>query len=261
MREDFLRHVTPVVLTKDEEANIGRSLDRLQWARRVVVLDSLSTDRTREIAASFANVEIFERPFDLHATQWNHALEQCGIETDWVLALDADYILTDALLDEIRTLTPPPDVVACEARFRYCIEGRPLRGSLYPPVRVLFRRELGRFEQDGHTHRLRIEGTVFPLRSRILHDDRKPLSRWLESQHAYMAQEAAKLRSTRWRDLGWADRIRMTRILGPPAAFLVALFVKGAILDGRAGLHYALQRLVAEAILSMQLIEGDLRAR
>src|SRR6266480_566483 len=60
----LLSEVTPVVLTGDEEANIGRTLGQLGWARQVIVVDSESRDRTREIAESFPNVRFITRPFD-----------------------------------------------------------------------------------------------------------------------------------------------------------------------------------------------------
>src|SRR5947208_17111059 len=82
----FGAEITPVVLTRDEEVNIGRTLGQLRWAREVIVVDSESTDRTREIAASFPNVRVTVRRFDDFAGQWKHALSM--IDTDWILALD-----------------------------------------------------------------------------------------------------------------------------------------------------------------------------
>ena len=100
------------------------------------------------------------------------------------------------------------DIAAYEIAFTYCIEGRPLRGSLYPALPVLFRRGRASFVQDGHTEKLRIDGQVRPLRNRLLHDDRKSLERWLQSQARYQAYEAEKLSTRPWSDLGWADRPR-----------------------------------------------------
>src|SRR5512143_2622752 len=90
--------ITPLILTWNEEANIARTLDKLRWAREVVVVDSGSTDGTRAICESFPNVRVVVRPFDSHAAQWNFGLKETGIVSDWVLALDADYVLTDDLV-------------------------------------------------------------------------------------------------------------------------------------------------------------------
>jgi len=99
----MLGSITPLILTLNEAANIERSLAKLNWARDIVVVDSGSTDGTCEILARHPVVRVFERPFTTHAEQWNFALQQTGLRTEWVLAMDADYVLSDALLaDRVR---------------------------------------------------------------------------------------------------------------------------------------------------------------
>jgi len=249
-----LSAITPFVLTLDEEPNIGRVLDRLGWARRVIVVDSGSTDRTVELAGAYANVEILTRAFDSFAGQSNYGL--AAVETPWALALDADYILPEALVAEIRALPDEPRERGFLVPFEYRILGRTLRASLYPPRQVLFRRDAGSFLQDGHAHRVRVAGPTGRLRSPVLHDDRKDLGRWLRNQVAYAEVEAAKLTSTPLGELGWIDRLRRTAVLGPPAVTAWCLFAKGLVLDGRAGLYYTAQRAVAETILSLKLVEA-----
>jgi len=253
-----LADITPVILTYNEAANIGRSLERLSWAREVVIVDSGSTDETLAIASRFPNVRTVERPFDTHARQWRFAVEETGITSDWVLRLDADYMVEPALRDEIAALKPDDATAAYEIAFTYCIDGRPLRGSLYPALPVLFRRGRGRFEQDGHTEKLRIDGPIRTLANRLLHDDRKSLERWLQSQARYQAQEADKLMTQSWSALSWPDRLRRTRLLGPLAVAVHCLFVKGLVFDGSAGLLYTTQRVTADLILSMHLLRRDL---
>ena len=254
----MLAKITPVILTYNEAANIGRSLERLTWASEVVIVDSHSTDDTVAIARGFPNVRVVQRPFDTHSRQWRFAVEETGIASDWVLRLDADYMVEPALRDEIAALRPDPATAACEIAFTYCIEGRPLRASLYPALPVLFRRGRGRFEQDGHTEKLRIDGPVVKLSQRLLHDDRKSLERWLQSQARYQAQEADKLLDRPWSQLSWPDRIRRTRLLGPLAVLVHCLVVKRLVFDGTAGLLYTAQRVTADIILSMQLLRRDL---
>ena len=254
----MLASITPVILTYNEAANIGRSLERLVWAHEVVIVDSGSTDDTLAIAGRFPNVRTVQRPFDTHARQWRFAVEETGVVTDWVLRLDCDYMVEPALRDEIAGLAPAADTAAYEIAFTYCIEGKPLRASLYPALPVLFRRGKGRFVQDGHTEKLRIDGPVVKLRNRLLHDDRKSLERWLQSQSRYQAIEAEKLTTRAWSELGWADRLRRTRVLGPPAVAVHCLIVKGLAFDGTAGLLYTAQRVTADVILSMHLLRRDL---
>jgi glycosyltransferase involved in cell wall biosynthesis len=254
----MLEKITPVILTYNEAPNIGRTLERLAWARDIVVVDSFSDDDTLAIVDRTPQARLFQREFDCHENQWNFALKETGVTSEWVLALDADYMLTPELSEELRNLIPEPNIRGYTANFVYCVNGRPLRGSAYPPVTVLYRREGARYRQDGHTHRVVIEGTLDNLRSHILHDDRKSLSHWLRAQDKYMQLEKQKIVESAWRDLGWADRVRRLRVIAPFGIFVYCLFVKGAILDGRAGLYYAFQRLLSELILSLYLIEESL---
>jgi hypothetical protein len=249
-----LSAITPFVLTLDEEPNIGRVLHALRWARRVLVVDSGSADRTVEIAGSFSNVEVLTRAFDSPAGQSDYAL--AAVETAWAMALDADYVVPPALVEEITALPEEPAESGFFAPFEYMVLGRKLRGSLYPPRQVLFRKVLAAFEQDGHTQRVEVAGASGSLRTPILHDDRKGLRRWLRNQATYAEQEAAKLAASPLRELAWPDRLRATMVLGPPAVTLYCLFGRGLVLDGRAGLYYTAQRAVAEGILSIKLMEA-----
>src|SRR5262245_35297761 len=99
----MLNNITPLILTGNEAPNIARTLGKLSWAREVVIVDSHSTDDTRAVAeAAHHCVRWYERGFTTHADQWTFALTATGITTDWVLALDADYVLTDALIEELK---------------------------------------------------------------------------------------------------------------------------------------------------------------
>jgi glycosyltransferase involved in cell wall biosynthesis len=255
--EAVLDQITPVILTYNEENNIARTLDRLRWARDVVVADSFSTDKTVSLIKSFPNVRSFQRAFDNHAQQWNYAIKDTAISTEWVLALDADYCLTDEFIREVSQLTPAHEIDGYTAAFRYCIFGHPLRGALYPPVTVLFRNRTGHYVQDGHTQRVAIDGPVRNLVSWILHDDRKPLSHWLQAQDRYMRLEAQHITEQEWSKLGVADKLRTVPLVAPFVVFWYCYIGKGLWLDGRFGLYYALQRMLAECVLALRLIEQN----
>lgn len=254
----MLNTITPVILTYNEEANIGRALDRLSWANKVVVVDSLSSDSTKQVAMGYENVRFIEHEFQAHAAQWNYAVQDTGIDSDWILALDADYILTDDLVEELKVLEPPDDVAGFRVRFIYCVFGRRLRGSIYPPVVVLYRRQNSSYIQDGHTQRLVPSGRVENLDSPILHDDRKSLRRWLISQSYYMKLQSKLITEKPWRDLGWNNRLRRGLVLSPFLVFMYSMFLKRGFMDGRAGLFYAIQKSTAEMILSVYLIKEKL---
>lgn len=242
--------VTPVILTGNEEANIGRTLAALAWAEDVVVVDSFSTDATVEIARRFPNVRVVQRALDTLAEQWTFAVAQA--RTQWVLTLDADYFVSPELVRELESLAF--DTSGYEAQFLYAIDGKPLRASLYTPRVVLLRRDRAEFYMDGHTQRVSVHGGVEPLRTKLVHDDRKPFSRFVERQRRYMRDEAEKLRHADARALNVAARVRKLVIVAPFAVVFHTLFVKGLILDGLAGLRYTWERFVAELILSRELL-------
>jgi glycosyltransferase involved in cell wall biosynthesis len=251
-----LDDITPLILTFNEAPNIGDTLERLRWAKRVVVVDSFSSDATIEIAESFDNVAVVQRRFDDHVSQWNLGLGQ--IETVWVLTLDADYRCPPALAEEIRGLDGDCD--AYVAAFTYCVDGKPLRGTLYPPRAVLFRPKRCRYVQDGHTQRLIHDPRrTRELSTKLLHDDRKPLADWLVAQTKYQELNVDKLLDTPWSQLGWSDRLRRWYVVIPVLTFFYCLFVKRLILDGRAGCYYTLQRVYAEMLMSLTLLDRRLR--
>jgi glycosyltransferase involved in cell wall biosynthesis len=250
-----LSDITPLILTFNEEANIARCLERLCWASRIVLMDSGSTDRTLAICKQFPNVEVVYRAFDSFAGQCNAGLER--ISSDWVLSLDSDYVFPEDLPNFLAKLGSAATVKGFRFPFRYCIHGSPLRSCLYPPRTVLYLRQVAKYQNDGHGHRVQIDGPVADLPVLIDHDDRKPLSRWLDSQRKYAALEADKL-SREVSFKGTADRLRKMIWPAAPAAFFYTLFVRRLFLDGRPGLSYALQRTYAELLLSLELLERKL---
>lgn len=250
----MLEEITPLILTFNESLNVDRTLQHLAWAKRIVVIDSYSTDKTLEILQSYPQVTIFQREFDTHTNQWNYGLQQ--VETEWVLSLDADYIATDELIAEIESLPKDSLVDGYSVRFKYCVFGKPLRSTLLPPRQVLFRREKAIYVDDGHTQRLRLNGKSAILSSYIYHDDRKSLSRWLWAQDRYIIIETQKLLVTPDSQLSFGDRIRKKKLIAPFLILFYCLIINKGILDGWAGWFYAFQRMLAEILLSIRLIEN-----
>ena len=254
----MLDQITPLILTYNEAPYIARTLTSVSWAKDVVVVDSFSNDDTVKIAESFPRVRVFQRTFDCHRNQWEFGLKETGITTRWVLALDADYVVSNEFANELKTLQPSAETAGYRASFVYCIKGRELRSGIYPPVTVLYRREGASYIQDGHTQRVALQGQIENLSSPMLHDDRKSLKCWLASQARYTELEARKLRAADPSDLDLADRMRRWRIVVPPAMLVYCLIVRGGIFDGWAGFYYAFQRAMAELMLALKLHSQEL---
>lgn len=247
-----LHDITPVIAVYNEGPNLRRCLERLTWATQVVVVDSSSTDDTLSIAASFPNTRVVQHVYVDHTTKWNFGVSEAP--TRWILSLDADYVLCAGFEDELRALDDQvADAWFC--RFHYCVNGFPLRATLYPPRAVLFRKDRCTYIQDGHTQLLQIPGASAFLQTAMLHDDRKPLSRWFVSQDHCARLEAEKLASAAPGLLRWQDRVRRMLVIAPILTFFYCLFAKRLILDGWRGWFYTWQRVLAEVMLSLRLLE------
>jgi len=255
----MLDQITPIIVTYNEAPNIERTLNALAWANEVLVIDSFSNDETLSICAKFTNVRVIQNEYSGPTDQSNFGLEQ-DIQNEWVMSMDADYVVTPALQDEIADLAPNSDVRGFEIGFEYLINGRPLKGSLYPPRTALYRHKSARYQRDGHTQRVVIDGLVLPLKQKMQHDDRKPYSRWLASQRKYAAQEAQKLAGIKWQTLSWPDRLRYWGV-APLAVIPYTLIVKGLAFSGYAGLEYTWQRVVAEVYLQLARINLKIKKK
>ena len=191
LKLQMLDHITPVLLTYNEEHNIARTMSHLAWAKDIVVVDSGGADRTLAVLATFDRARVFHRRFDTHANQWRYAIENTQIATDWILrSFDADYQVSDALIAELALLNSNAPVSAYRISFDYAVLARQLLSyALYPANTILLRR--GRFsvQDEGHTEVWDVSGPIVTLSARIVHDDWKPTGQWLIGQARYMQRE------------------------------------------------------------------------
>jgi glycosyltransferase involved in cell wall biosynthesis len=250
--------VTPVVLTFNEAPNIGRTLDSLGWASRVVVLDSGSTDDTERIARQHPNVEWHTRPFDRHDAQWAFAVGCASAGDGYVLALDADHQVPPDFVAELETSFLPGGYAGAVAGFEYRLLGRSIGRALYPPKVVLFKPGALIIKQPGHTQEFSLAGAQYQFRSRLVHDDRKPIDRFAASQARYVQLEAERLLARR--DLRWSDRLRLTGLM-PLIAAPVAFLRAGGPFGGAAAARYAYERATFECLLAIALMTAKLGAR
>lgn len=249
-----LSTITPVIITYNESPNIGRTLDQLTWAKEIIIIDSYSTDDTLEIIARFPNAKVIQNTFVSHTAQWNVGLSH--VTSEWVLSLDADYFLTPNCLKEITELDFSLPLSGYFIPFKYCVFGKPIRGSIYPPKCALFKKEHSYFYEDGHTQVIKVQGESGQLKNHIFHDDRKSLDRWIDFQKNKLKMEISKLTTEPDSALSLPDRIRKKKVIAPFLVFFYCLIVKGGILDGWRGWFYASQRLYAELVLSLYLIDA-----
>jgi glycosyltransferase involved in cell wall biosynthesis len=256
-----LSDISAFILTYNEKPNLGRCLESVAWASQILVLDSGSTDGTAAIVASYPQARLVVRPFDCHSNQANFGLTQ--ITSAWVLSLDADYVISPDLREEITaTMAHADPGTVYFAPFKFRVYGKLLRTCFMPPRGILYAHASAVYEQDGHTQRLSTAGRKTAMLTHpIIHDDRKPLTRWLESQRKYAVLEADKLRATPDSELNIPDRLRRTGWANVLVILPYALFVRGLIWDGVPGVLYAMERLYAELILALHVLHGKLEGK
>jgi glycosyltransferase involved in cell wall biosynthesis len=197
---DFTRSVdvTLIVLTRNEEKNLPACLESVSgWASEIFVVDSGSTDRTLEIAEQSC-AEVRTHPFETHSKQWQWALANLPISTEWVLGLDADQRVTAELRSEISEFIhgkPAADIGGCFVKRKQIFRGRWIRhGGYYPKYLLkLFRREAVWTDSDDLVdHHFRVRGQVIKLNGDIIEDNRNEadISVWIEKHNRYAALQA-----------------------------------------------------------------------
>lgn len=163
--------IAALIITKNEEHNIGGCLESVKWADERIVIDACSTDRTVEIAKGMG-AKVFTRPWPGYGAQRNFSLEQAT--TSWVFVIDADERVTPELRQEIGEIFrqgPPTEVAAYEVPRRNYFYGKWIQfGGIYPDYTPrLFRRELGRYGEIPLHEPLYLNGTSVRLRSPMDH--------------------------------------------------------------------------------------------
>ena len=169
MDQPVKKRLSACIICHNEEKNIERCLDSLKWVHDIIVVDSMSTDRTVEIAKGHTD-RVFQRPWPGYAAQKNFVLLKA--ESDWVLSIDADEAVSSALCDEISAEIAKPDAPdGYRIPRRSFYQGRWINHSGYYPDRQLrlFRREKGRWVGGRVHERMAVEGRVGDLKQDLFH--------------------------------------------------------------------------------------------
>jgi acetyltransferase-like isoleucine patch superfamily enzyme/glycosyltransferase involved in cell wall biosynthesis len=249
-----------LIQTHNEELNLPHTLQSIQgWVNRIFVVDSGSTDATCQIAESFGAV-VVPKAWEGYAKQKNWALDHLPFESPWILILDADESVSPPLKEEIMSLILRPVQNVPEAGFflnRVTIfMGREIRHCGYFPAwnLRLFKTGRARYEErDVHEHMI-VQGPTAHLRHLLLHEDRRGLEHFIAKHNRYSTLEAIEIYRHRerwpgfWRFLN--DRLARRRYIkyciAPKLAlpwffnFVYMYFIRGGILDRRAGLNLCL---------------------
>lgn len=209
--------LTAIILTKDEEKNIEECIASIRGvAKRIVVVDSYSTDRTVEIAGRLG-AEVWQHAFLNQAKQFIYAMETVDIRTTWVMRLDADERLTEASAAEIEQLcneNTETDVNGLVLRFEVTFMGKKLRhGGIYPFRKLLvFKYGRGRMEdRNMDEHIVLTEGRSVEVKNDSRHHDYKDLTYWIDKHNRYASREAMDYFQFRQAGQDGADSERLDR--------------------------------------------------
>ena len=225
--------ISATIITLNEERNVARAIESLRCADEILVVDSGSTDRTVEIAQNLG-ARVVESAWPGYANQKNHAAEEAS--NDWILSLDADESLSEALEAEIwrfKKNEPECDAYTMPRLAQYL--GRWIRHSGWYPdrkIRLYDRRKatwVGKFVHET----VRVSGKVGHLDSNLLHFTCDSLSEHLRTMDSYTTLAAQQL-------LENGEPVTFLRILlTPPWTFFQTYVLKLGFLDGVEGLAIA----------------------
>ena len=187
--------MTVIILTKNEESNLENCISSLgDIAKRLIVVDSFSTDHTVEIAKRLGP-DVYYHEWKHYADQFNWALDNTGIDTKWVFRFDADERLTPEARAEIAekcTLHASDDVSGFMMRYKMLFLGRFLKhGGWYPFLKItIFKFGKGRFEDRAMgEHIILSDGRCVDLVNDCLHYDFKNLTAWIDKHNGYSSRE------------------------------------------------------------------------
>lgn len=134
-----MHKISAVIITHNEENRVRSTLESVKWCDEIIILDSNSTDKTIDICKEYSNCKIFFQPFLGYGLQKELAVEKAS--NDWVLSLDADEVVTDALRKEIQTILSEPVIQS---------------SGFYVPITLIFMNKLFRHGSQHKDMHLRL---------------------------------------------------------------------------------------------------------
>ena len=267
------------ILTHNEEVEIARCIESALLSDDVIVVDSLSSDRTVEIASQYP-VRVIQHAFESHGKQRTWMLRNVPTKHEWVYILEADERMTPALFAECVATSQQPEHIGYYVAERVMFMHRWIRHSTqYPRYQLrLFGKSRVWFDDYGHTEREVCNGSTGFLKETYPHyTSGKGFSRWIEKHNRYSTDEALETQQqlTHGRvDLKTlvfgrteVERRRALKDLSlrlpgrPLVRFFYMYFILGGILDGRAGFTWCVLQAFYEYLITLKVWELQHGAR
>jgi glycosyltransferase involved in cell wall biosynthesis len=263
--------ISVLILTRNEERDLPGCLASVAWSDDVHVFDSFSTDATVTIAEA-ARARVHQRKFDDYATHRNAALREISFKYSWVFLLDADERPTAELSAEMRRVVAnaSEETSGYRLRRRDFLFGRWLKHAQISPFYIrLVRPERARYTR-AINEVIKVEGAIGELKARLDHYPfSKGIAHWVAKHNVYSTMEAELIH----RREGLEDTSLATALFGrdfhqrrlhqkaifyrlparPLLKFLYMMFLRGALLDGHAGVTYALLQSFYEYLIVLKV--------
>ena len=191
--------LTVIILTYNEEIHIRRCLENVcPIAKKVIVVDSPSTDRTVDICHEFDNVEVVVHQYPGNqAEQFNWAIDHLKIDTEWILRLDADEYLMPELVEELKEQLPGMDkcVSALSLSRARAFCGRVLHHGIVNGIWItrIFRTGKARYEKRLMDEHLSVEGEIVRMKHQFVDDNLMTIGQFTLKHEGYASREAALL--------------------------------------------------------------------
>lgn len=230
-----------VIIAKNEARNIRACLETVKWADERIVVDAESTDATVDLARVSTD-RVFVQPWLGFGPQKNVGIDKASGE--WVLIVDADERVSDALREEVQSLLRNPvpgEIAGFEIPRRNFFYGGWIRGGgLYPDYQLrLFRRSAGRYDDTALHERLRLDGRTQRLRSPMDHLSMPTIEHHVAKMRRYTTLGAEEKLKTRARvtslDLAGRHLVTIVKTYVTRGGFRDGL--RGVIVAGFAGMH------------------------
>jgi len=224
-----------VIITYNEEENIGRCLESVKWADEIIIVDNFSTDRTLDIARRYTG-QVFQRKWDGYGSQKNHGITKAT--NNWILAIDADEKVTSELSGEIQALfrSCEPPLAGYELPYKVFFGDRWVRhGGWYPEYHLrLFRKDKGRFKERLVHEGVEVSGQVGRLHNFVEHYTYRSISDFVQRMDRYSTL-SAEAYYEEGRRVGWVESAFRAWF-----TFVQMYILKRGFLDGAVGFQLAI---------------------